>query len=278
MSTSRVVEFTSLDGLRLTGTLVESSETTAPPVVLVHGGGVTRDEAGFFTRLAEGIAQRGAASLRFDLRGHGDSAGRQEDLTLSGILNDIRAASATLMRTTDAPQINLLGTSFSGGICAYFAATYPDLVRRLVLSNPLLNYKKRFIDDKPYWHDDRLDADAAKDLLRDGYLAHSPTFKLGRPLLNEVFYLRPNEVLEQVQAPTLFVHGTRDTFIPVDSSRQAVDRIAGPSQLLEIEGAQHGFAVHDDPQYLDPQSQEWQAFVVREVAEWFCGAEGQITD
>jgi uncharacterized protein len=37
---------------------------------------------------------------------------------------------------------------------------------------------------------------------------------------------------------------------------------------VEIEGAQHGFAVHDDPQYSNPQSQEWQASVIRIVAEW----------
>jgi uncharacterized protein len=39
-------------------------------------------------------------------------------------------------------------------------------------------------------------------------------------------------------------------------------------KLVEIEGAQHGFAVHDDPKYLNPQSQEWQAFVIRTVADW----------
>lgn len=39
-------------------------------------------------------------------------------------------------------------------------------------------------------------------------------------------------------------------------------------KLVEIEGAQHGFAVHEDPQYLNPQSQEWQAFVIRTVSEW----------
>jgi hypothetical protein len=38
--------------------------------------------------------------------------------------------------------------------------------------------------------------------------------------------------------------------------------------LVEIEGAQHGFAVLDDPTYADTQSQEWQAFVIRAVAEW----------
>jgi alpha-beta hydrolase superfamily lysophospholipase len=63
-------------------------------VVLVHGGGVTREEGGFFTRLAVGLGEAGVASLRFDLRGHGESEGRQEELTLATILNDIGAALA----------------------------------------------------------------------------------------------------------------------------------------------------------------------------------------
>ena len=41
----------------------------------------------------------------------------------------------------------------------------------------------------------------------------------------------------------------------------------GGGRLVEIEGAQRGFAVHEDPKYLNPQSQEWQAFVVRTVKE-----------
>ena len=68
--------------------------------------------------------------------------------------------------------------------------------------------------------------------------------------------------------PTLFVHGTRDTFIPVESSRQAASRIGPTACLLEVEGAQHGFAVHDDPQYLNPRSQAWQAQVIQAVADW----------
>ncbi|WP_229698153.1 alpha/beta hydrolase family protein [Wenjunlia tyrosinilytica] len=71
-----------------------------------------------------------------------------------------------------------------------------------------------------------------------------------------------------MQAPTLIVHGTKDTFVPVESSRAAVGRFGGPCKLVEIDGSQHGFAVHDDPQYLNPQSQEWQAFVIRTVTEW----------
>lgn len=67
-----------LDGLHLAGTLAAPAEPAARAVVLVHGGGVTREEGGFFSRLATGLADAGVASLRFDLRGHGESEGRQE--------------------------------------------------------------------------------------------------------------------------------------------------------------------------------------------------------
>jgi hypothetical protein len=50
-----------LDGLRLSGTLVTPEESAERAVVLVHGGGVTREEGGFFTQLATGL---GGVSVR----------------------------------------------------------------------------------------------------------------------------------------------------------------------------------------------------------------------
>ncbi|MEV6138782.1 hypothetical protein AB0L63_22505 [Nocardia sp. NPDC051990] len=37
---------------------------------------------------------------------------------------------------------------------------------------------------------------------------------------------------------------------------------------MEIEGSQHGFAVHDDPEYLNPKGQAYQAEVIGIVAQW----------
>ncbi|WP_405579213.1 alpha/beta hydrolase [Streptomyces sp. NBC_01190] len=268
MPTTADVTVRTLDGQQLAGTLTQPQEATIRAVVLVHGGGVTREEGGFFTRLADGLADAGVASLRFDLRGHGASEGRQEELTLSIILNDIRVVLAHLRQATGAQDISLLGASFTGGVCAYYAARQPDEIARLALFNPQLNYKQRTIDNRPFWVDDRLTDEAAAQLSERGYLSHSPTLKHGRALYNEVFWLRPHEALGEVQAPTLIVHGTKDTFVSIEASRAAVPRFGGPCRLVEIEGAQHGFAVHDDPQYLHPQSQEWQAFAIRTVAEW----------
>lgn len=236
--------------------------------VLVHGGGVTREEGGFFTRLSAGLGESGVASLRFDLRGHGESEGQQHQSTLAAHLNDIRVAISKLRDTTGAPDISLLGTSFGGGLCAYYAAKGSDALARLVLLNPQLNYKGRYIDQKPHWVNDHLDDEGSRQLSERGYLSHSPTVSHGRAMLNEVFWIKPLQVLGEIKAPTLIVHGTKDTFVPVEASRAATHHFQVAHRLVEIEGAQHGFAVHEDPQYLNPQSQQWQAFVIRTVAEW----------
>ncbi|RCG29465.1 alpha/beta fold hydrolase [Sphaerisporangium album] len=267
-STEHEITFRTLDGQQLAGTLVAPDGPPEHAVVLVHGGGVTRHESGFFTRMAHGLGDHGLASLRFDLRGHGESEGRQEELTLSIILNDIRAALQQLRETTKAARLSLLGTSFGGGICGYYAAHRPDEVSRLVLLNPQLNYKKRTIDSRPYWHDDYLDEDVARELTEQGSITFTPTLRHGRPLLNEVFWLQPHTILGSIKAPTLIVHGTKDTLVPIESSRAAVPQFTAPCDLVEVEGSQHTFAVHDDLQYHNPQSQAWQAAVIRTVAEW----------
>ncbi|MGW2563027.1 alpha/beta hydrolase family protein [Streptomyces sp. NPDC001514] len=63
-----------------------------------------------------------------------------------------------------------------------------------------------------------------------------------------------------------WIHGTKDTFVPVESSRRYVPVFGGPAELMELDGAQHGFAVQEDPQYLNPQSQAWQAAVIERAA------------
>jgi hypothetical protein len=223
----------------LAATLATSDESPDRAVVLVHGGGVTREEGGFFTRIASGLAEAGTASLRFDLRGHGESDGRQEDLTLTTILNDIRVALASVQEATGASRLTLLGASFSGGVCAYYAAKRPMEIDRLVLLNPQL-----------------------------GYIQFTPSLRHGYGVLNEVFWFKPLDVLGEIAAPTLLVHGTKDTFVPIELTRAALPRFRAEHRLVEIEGSQHGFAVHDDPQYLSPHSQQWQAFVIRTVADW----------
>jgi pimeloyl-ACP methyl ester carboxylesterase len=257
-----------LDGLLLGGTFDSPDGAARHAALLVHGAGVTREEGGFFSRAAAGLAEAGIASLRFDLPGHGESEGRQEDLTLSAVLNVIRSGLDHLRSLVDVPSASLIAASFSGGTAAYYAAKRPGEVHRLVLFNPLIDYKQRFIDEKAAWENDYINERGGRRLLEQGYVGHSPTFRLGRPILNEVFWLQPRAVLGEIVAPTLIVHGTGDTFISVGSSREADRQLACEHRLIELAGAQHGFAVHEDPGYTDAQSQKWQAEVIEAVVRW----------
>jgi uncharacterized protein len=64
--------------LQLDGAFVTPDNPSDRAVVFVHGGGVTREEGRFFTRLATGLGEAGVASLRYDFRGHGQSEGLQQ--------------------------------------------------------------------------------------------------------------------------------------------------------------------------------------------------------
>ncbi|MCY0930979.1 alpha/beta hydrolase [Streptomyces sp. H27-H1] len=266
MTSGLEVGFRSLDGTALMGTVTVPEQTTAGLAVLVHGAGVTRHEGGFFTRLAAGLAHSGVRCLRFDLRAHGASGGQAQEVTIAGVANDIRAASDHLRAEVgmDRP-VHVIAASFSGGAAALHAAYRPQDVDRLVLLNPRLDYRDRYVTSRPYFDADYITASAARDLDERGFTEKSP-FELGRALHNEVFYLDPDVYLRQVRAPALLVHGTKDTFVPVESSRRYLPVFGGPAELMELEGAQHGFAVHEDPGYADPQTQVWQAAVIERVS------------
>ncbi|MFF2192843.1 alpha/beta hydrolase [Streptomyces sp. NPDC058157] len=269
MASEWEVRFRSLDGTELVGTVTAPTDVaTKGCAVLVHGAGVTREEGGFFGRLAEGLAVVGLLSLRFDLRAHGASGGRPQDVTIAGVANDIRAAVDQVRREWGlggAPHV--IAASFSGGAAALHAAHRPQDVGRLVLLNPRLDYRDRYVDSRTYFEGDYISSSAARDLDEVGFTEKSP-FELGRALHNEVFYLDPDVYLRAVRAPVLVVHGTKDTFVPVESSRRYLPVFSGPAELLELDGAQHGFAVHEDPGYADPQTQMWQAQVIDRVSEF----------
>lgn len=84
-----------------------------------------------------------------------------------------------------------------------------------VLLNPQLDYKKRTIDSRDYWQNDQLSDEAALQLAEQGYIQFTPTLRHGRAIFNEVFWLPVQAALSEITAPTLIVHGTKDTFVPI---------------------------------------------------------------
>jgi alpha-beta hydrolase superfamily lysophospholipase len=133
----RAVTFSAADGTTLAGTLYESSNRTAPAVVLVHMLARSKEE---WIPIAEHLQDTGATVLTFDLRGHGGSSGSAT--SLNPMVSDVRAAVEWL--TTHAPNhpssIGLVGASLGANLAALAAADLSS-VRAVALISPSLDYR-----------------------------------------------------------------------------------------------------------------------------------------
>jgi uncharacterized protein len=106
-----------------------------PCVVCIHGLTLTK---AMFDEAAAALERRGVASLRLDLRGHGDSGGRLQDQGFEDQLADVRAAFEALagLPGADPGRRGLLGFSMGGAMGALVAEHAP--IRALALWSPLL--------------------------------------------------------------------------------------------------------------------------------------------
>ena len=260
------ISFQSADGTPLSGTLRRMPHPRFG-VLLVHGITVDREEDGFYTEFAERIDALHASSLRFDLRAHGKSGGRYEDLTLSGVINDVGAAHRALSAALPpGSPVVAVASSFGGGLSAYWASEHPGSLSGVVLLNPLLDYAKRMLFDKAFWRDGALTEDGVRDLCRDGWLGHGE-FRIGRPLLNELFFIRPQEKIKDLGVPLLTMHGDADSMVPHDTAKERTQECAG-SEFVTVRGADHGFTHPGDEEFDHPETLRFRAAVFERALEW----------
>ncbi|MET0676323.1 MAG: dienelactone hydrolase family protein [Bradyrhizobium sp.] len=73
---------------------------------------------------------------------------------------------------------------------------------------------------------------------------------------SEDHLLQPFQMVDEVRAPTLFLHGTNDSQAPIESMHDLVNMLQArglQSSLHEYPGIEHGFAVTTHPGY-EPNS------------------------
>lgn len=261
------ITFHSMDGFRLEGTLGLPDKPIRCAVLLVHGITVTREEDGFYTEFARRLNSLDAATFRFDLRCHGFSEGIYEQLTLTGVINDINSAVQEI-RNHMPPKIplNIIATSFGGGLSVYWASEHRNEINTLVLLNPLLNYGKRMLFAKEFWKKDRLTKEGAKTLAKQGWLPHGD-FRMGLALINELLYIKPYEKMAKLELPILTIHGDEDSMVPFDIAKEYAtpnDRCS----FITIKGADHGFTHPDDEDFTHSDTIRFRNFVFESVLNW----------
>lgn len=248
----QTVIFRSADGIDLCGVVEKSKKEPHSLAVLAHGITVEKHEGGFYSRLAKCLSKRGVKSLRFDFRGHGDSKGKPEEMTISGEIKDLDAAVRFLAGKTNS-KVAIVGTSFGAGIAILYAARFPRNVSSLSLLCPVLDYQRTFLEPETEWAKEWFHPKALKDVARTGFL-QLDQFRLGAPLIQEFRRLHPGETLLTLKVPTLIAHGTDDSMVPYSVAKHYGSKYKF-GRFVSIPKADHGF-------------EGFEKKVYSEVAQW----------
>lgn len=192
------VQFLTADRLTLRGWFLESPGARAT-VVLVHDIEATRADPGHgLLHLTRDYVRRGISVFTFDLRGHGESAGRRDSLGLNERL-DVQAAVAFVRRRTGAQPVLLHGFGFGAALALAAAARNTDVTAVIADS--------AFLTMRQYLR------------LRWRHVP-GPLFALATVFARRIFRadvdaLQPVKSITQVTAPVLLIHNAGDERVPV---------------------------------------------------------------
>ncbi len=207
-----------------------------PAVVLLHGSSPSdRNNSrlplpGLFWQLADTLARRGIAVLRYDQRGVGASSGSSDSATIRVRADDARAALAYLATRRDiaSTRLGLLGLS-EGAMAAPLAAIRRDSfgaavsVRAVVLiSSPartgreLSAYQTR-VSVERFAH---LSGRARDSALAIGRAEDDSLLRSGRGHDAALVAYDPLPAARQLCIPVLIVHGGTDLQVPAEDAHR----------------------------------------------------------
>ncbi len=220
-------------GTPLAGRLHLPPDRSLRRAVVVAHGMLSSKTSAKHTAICDALASAGVAALRFDFRGRGDSPGRLADLTVSGEVDDLRAAAGRL-RELGAEQLAAVGSSLGGTVAILLAAADGGLAALATAAAParLPRAPRTTWDDTGEQVSPAFFADAA---------THDVLAAAAR-----------------VACPWLVLHGAADPVVPVEDARELA--AAGTTTRLEIHpDAGHRFAEPDEQAWLVERIREFVA-------------------
>ena len=249
-------------------TLVTPKQATQPTalVLLIHGHGGTRHEAGGFTAVAEGLAKQGISSVRMDFPGCGDSTESFVENNLSNMLKDIAASKAYAQQQLDIDQerLGLLGFSMGGRLAIALNAANPNDKR---LDNKAPKYKAPNYKAMALWAPSAIDGSEnmahyvggtetyqrmKQQAKREGF-APFTTFwgqpqRLGLRWFTDLEQSRPTEDIQHYRGALFVLYGDKDTVVKPEVSQQLMRKATNSKSITHyvVKGADHGLGFFND--------------------------------
>ena len=222
-----------------------SKDAKVPGVVMLHGTGSNRDEAGMgYALAAPRMAADGIATLRIDFMGNGDSTASYRDYNYTSAVIDAKAAADYLagLETVDGGNLGVMGWSQGGTDALLAAEAHPGTFQAVVTWSGALELNGASLFAGTSFED------AYAQAKKEGF--YTMTFdwreplELGERWFQEVAETNILKVTADIKAPILAINGKDDTTVTPDNAEKIVKAAANAdSQLLLVDNCDHTYNV-----------------------------------
>ena len=212
---------TTSDGIALDGWLFAPVGPPRAVMVLVHGKDINRQH---FVGAARRFVDEGVAVVAFDQRAHGRSTGEYVTYGAKEV-GDLRLVIDVALEKwgRDLPVV-LVGESLGAAVALQTAAVEPR-VRAVVAGASFADLTTVVNDHAPAILGEQGKAKALEVAEREAHF--------------HVADISPERAALHITVPTMLLHGSEDTYLPLRHSLRIYENLAGPKELVRLEGVDH---------------------------------------
>lgn len=276
MLNKEIVTIKSIDGMKLDGQIDHDDNVNTKGVfILLHGCPSYKDEYGFYgypegsekIGMSEFFSKRGYPTIRFNFRSQYKDVTPEtmNDLSLSGMINDIEAAYLNITSKYPGKPVYIVATSFAGAVTILWNNIYNHDIKHIFFMCPLLEIKNTLRKNNVLYTNDQghelIEEELAEKLNENGYFVAGGK-KITREFFNEIMATNMPKEFSKLSIPSTIFHGDFDTSVDIKYSKEFINYNKN-TKLIVIENTVHGFGPRKDLGYSSEERsarkyQTWQ--------------------
>lgn len=204
----------------------DNSAGKVPLIVIYHGFTGDCTENNFIlTRLSKKLCEIGIATVRLSYPGSGESDGDFSEVSpkVWGNISKKIFEFSSMLPGIDLDRMGIAGLSMGGAASAIAASELKDSLKLLILIAPAFRYATKY-----------------EKLFNNSDMAYKGSLMIKKQFVDDEKNTDYSKILSEINAPVYFIHGTEDTSVSFDVSKEFA-KYPQNSKLIPVLGATHSF-------------------------------------
>ena len=227
-----------------------------PYVVICHGHGGSRSENGGLDAIAQGLAEKGIASIRMDYPGCGDSKEQFRNNNLTNMIQYTEDAMKYMNDhyTVNKDSVGIFGYSMGGRISLEMLASQKDNFKAVCLLAPAADTEdlKKLFGGTENWELLKKTAQESKDGYADFTTIYGQKQELSTKWFADLeekdFTTLMQEVKKSYNGPSMVIYAVDDTAVSPSVSKSVAEELGSEIILTPEDGHSYGF--YSDKAYV----------------------------